>query len=82
MLIPLLTFVVVANPMTFRTTRSIFGDWIASPEGLATIPGLILHALVFLFLVKILSPGRAKYRTRGNQQDEEASHWQNRNELN
>ena len=82
MLIPLLTFVVVANPMTFRTTRSIFGDWIASPEGLATIPGLILHALVFLFLVKILSPGRAKYTTRGNQQDEDASHWQNRNELN
>ena len=81
MIVPLLTFVLVANPMAFKFTRGIFGDWVAGPEGLATIPGLLLHALVFLFLVKILSPGRAKFATRGAQQDEEVSHWQARSEL-
>ena len=81
MIVPLLTFVLVANPMAFKFTRGLFGDWVAGPEGLATIPGLLLHALVFLFLVKILSPGRAKFATRGAQQDEEISHWQDRNEL-
>jgi hypothetical protein len=82
MIVPVLTFVLVANPAAFKVTRGLFGDWVAGPEGLATIPGLLLHALVFLFLVKILGPGRSKYQTRGAQQDQEASHWQTRNELN
>lgn len=82
MIVPVLTFVLVANPAAFKVTRGLFGDWVAGPEGLATIPGLLLHALVFLFLVKILGPGRSKYKTRGSQQDQEASHWQTRNELN
>jgi hypothetical protein len=33
-------------------------------------------------LVKILGPGRSMYKTRDAQQDQEASHWQTRNELN
>lgn len=82
MIVPLLTFVLVANPWAFRATRQIFGDWVAGPEGLATIPGLLLHALVFLFLVRIFSPGRSRFTTRGQQQDQEIQHWQKRNELN
>lgn len=82
MIVPVLTFVLVANPAAFKVTRGLFGDWVAGPEGLATIPGLLLHALVFLFLVKILGPGRSTYKTRGAQQYQEASHWQTRNELN
>jgi hypothetical protein len=82
MIVPLLTFVVVANPAAFKVTRQIFGDWVAGPEGLATIPGLLLHALVFLFLVRVLGPGRkSKFVTRGAQQDEEISHWQRRTEI-
>jgi hypothetical protein len=81
MIVPLLTFVLVANPRAFKFTRGIFGDWVAGPEGLATIPGLLLHALVFLFLVKILGPGRSQFTTRGAQQDQEIGHWQGRNEL-
>ena len=81
MIVPLLTFVLVANPMAFKFTRGIFGDWVAGPEGLATIPGLLLHALVFLFLVKILGSGRSKFTSRGAQQDQEIGHWQKRTEL-
>jgi len=79
MIVPLLTFVLVANPWAFRATRGIFGDWVASSEGLATIPGLLLHALVFLFLVRLVSNKTSGFETRGNQQDQEADHWQQRN---
>lgn len=53
--IALLSFMIVASPTAFRTTRGFFGEWISSPEGLATFKGLFLHAIVFLLLVCILS---------------------------
>lgn len=81
MIVPLVTFVLVANPMAFRFTRQVFGDWVAGPEGLATLPGLLLHALVFLLLVRLFSARRAKFTTRGDQQNEEVVHWQQRSEL-
>jgi hypothetical protein len=47
-----LAFVLLASPLAFKTTREVFGTWIASPEGLATLPGLLLHALVFVLLFR------------------------------
>ena len=81
MLIKLLTFAVIASPLAFKTTRRIFGDWVAGPEGLATIPGLLLHALVYLLLVSFLLGRRSNFKTRGPEQDKEAAHLQQRNFL-
>lgn len=81
MLIKLLTFAVIASPLAFKTTRRVFGDWVAGPEGLATIPGLLLHALVYLLLVSFLLSRKSGFKTRGPEQDAEAAHLQQRNFL-
>ena len=81
MLIKLLTFAVIASPLAFKTTRRVFGDWVAGPEGLATIPGLLLHALVYLLLVSFLLARRSNFKTRGPEQDQENKHLEQRNFL-
>ena len=81
MLVKLLTFMLIASPAAFKVTRRIFGDWVAGPEGLATIPGLLLHAFVFLFLVTLLMRRMSGFVSRGKQQDAEAQHNQERNFL-
>lgn len=50
-IISALTFYVVANPMTFRFVRRILGSRIASPNGCPTAFGLVIHAIVFMFIV-------------------------------
>ena len=45
-----LVFFVIANPDTFRLTRSIFGSWISGPTGCPTMRGLALHTVVFLLV--------------------------------
>lgn len=45
-----LVFFIIANPDTFRLMRSILGSWVASPTGCPTTTGLILHAIVFMFI--------------------------------
>jgi len=52
-IIPFIAFFLISNPMTYKITRSISGA-IASPEGLPTQVGVLLHALVFVLLVKFL----------------------------
>lgn len=52
--IPFVSFVLVDNPATFKFVRGILGDWVASAEGLPTMSGLALHALVFIVLVGFL----------------------------
>lgn len=52
--IPFLAFVLVANPATYKAVRRILGSWVSSAEGLATFPGLLLHALVFVLLAGFL----------------------------
>ena len=49
-LVPFAVFFVVANPSTFKLTRSVFGAWVAAADGLPTTAGLLLHALVFVIL--------------------------------
>ena len=83
-LIPFLAFVLLAHPAVYKTVRGVAGNWVASAEGLATFPGLLLHALVFIILVgwlmKVL-PRASGFTTRGDQQNEEAVHWMVRNEV-
>ena len=47
-------FFIVANPATYRLTRSILGDWVASDRGLASGAGLLLHSIVFALVVFVL----------------------------
>ena len=86
-LIVLLAFIVVANPAAFRTTRGVLGNWISSPEGLATFQGIVLHAIVFLLLVRLLSmvfgkksgyleAGGMTFETRDDQDDQNNKHFQ------
>ena len=65
--IPFITFFVVANPATFKLTRSVLGNWIAAADGLPTTAGLLLHALVFVlvahFMWKLMKGSRrSSYR--------------------
>lgn len=47
-LVPFAVFFVIANPETFKLTRSLFGNWVANSYGLPSTAGLLLHALVFV----------------------------------
>jgi len=49
-IVPFAVFFVVANPATFKLTRSVAGSWVAAADGLPTTAGLLLHALVFVIL--------------------------------
>ena len=68
-LVPFALYVAVSSPATFKLTRGIAGSWVASAEGLATFPGLLLHALVFVlivgYLMRLLNPRTSGYRGLG-----------------
>ena len=49
-IVPFAVFFVVANPATFKLTRSVAGSWVAAADGLPTTAGLLLHALVFVIV--------------------------------
>ena len=49
--IPFVAYLIVANPATYKAVRGIAGGWVASSEGLPTLAGLALHALVLILLV-------------------------------
>jgi hypothetical protein len=48
--VPFIVFFLVANPETFKMTRSLFGGWVGSTYGVPSNLGLLLHALVFVLL--------------------------------
>ena len=82
--IPFLAYVLVANPATYKAVRGILGGWVSSAEGLATFPGLLLHALVYVLLVGFLMrvlPRISGFTTRKDQQTSEYVHWAQRNEV-
>jgi hypothetical protein len=54
LLIAVATYVLVANPATYKTTRGLLGNWVASADGAANLGGLFLHAFVYLFLTGLL----------------------------
>ena len=80
-------FIFFANPDTFKLVRKFLGDWVASADGLATLPGLAFHALIFMAVVGYymrtkVGKGVSEYfTTRQDQQTEEYSLWAKRNEL-
>ena len=49
-LIPMATYVLVANPSTYKFVRGILGNWVANSDGVATLAGLVLHAFVYVIL--------------------------------
>ena len=53
-LIPMATYVIVANPATYKFVRGILGNWVASADGVATLAGLVLHAFVYVFLTGLV----------------------------
>jgi hypothetical protein len=85
-LLNVLVFAAVASPMSYRTTRQL-GSWIADPVGTPTIPGLLLHGLVFVILMAVLgalfgkrsgylTAGSLKLETRDDQDDQNTKHYQ------
>ena len=78
-IVTLVIFMAVASPASFKVTRGFLGDWIASPEGIATFKGLFLHAIVFLLLAGLLNMVFGKssgFETRDNQDDENTMRFQ------
>jgi hypothetical protein len=53
-LIPLIAFMILANPATFKLMRGLAGNWVANNTGVASNSGLLLHALVFVIIVGFL----------------------------
>jgi len=53
-IVPFAVFFVVANPETFKLTRSVFGSWIGNTYGLPTTAGLLFHALVFVIVAHFM----------------------------
>ena len=52
--IPFLAYIAVAHPATYKATRGVLGSWVASADGLATLKGVALHAVVFVLLATLL----------------------------
>lgn len=83
-ILPVLIFAAVASPFMFKTTRGFAGNWIASQDGVATIPGLLLHGVVFMLIIMLffgrksgyLTEGGMKFMTRDDQDDENNKHFQ------
>jgi len=64
-IIPMAAFIAISNPATYKTVRSLAGNWVSSTEGLPTTAGLVLHAIVFVmlvsFLMKLFAPRKSGY---------------------
>jgi len=53
-------FFLIANPLTYKVTRRVFGG-IASPDGLPSQVGVLLHAFVFVMLAGFLMRRYSRY---------------------
>lgn len=64
-IVPFVLYVAIAHPETYKLTRQLAGDWVSNTYGLPTLPGLLLHALVFVlvvgYLMRALNPRESKY---------------------
>jgi hypothetical protein len=62
--IPFVAYLIVANPATYKAVRGIAGGWVANSEGLPTLAGLALHAVVLILLVTAIMrflPTKSKF---------------------
>lgn len=76
--LPLVAFMIFASPAAFRATRGIGGNWIASAEGLASVLGLLLHAVVFITFVSFLMRRVSGYATADQANEKGYVHYQER----
>ena len=53
-IIPLIAFIIFANPATFTLVRGFAGEWVANNAGRASTAGLFLHGLIFVCLVGLI----------------------------
>ena len=53
-LIPLIAFMIFANPATFMMVRGVAGNWVSNNMGRASDAGLLLHAVIFVLIVGFL----------------------------
>lgn len=64
-LLPLVAFIVVSHPETYKLVRGVAGSWVATDAGLPKLGGLFLHAVVFVllvsFLMRLFGVGRSGY---------------------
>lgn len=60
-ILALALFFIIANPAVFKLTRKVFGDMIASTDGLPTQAGVLLHALVFVLLTHFVGRFMSRY---------------------
>jgi hypothetical protein len=80
-LIPLIAFMVFANPAVFKAVRGVAGSWVATADGVATMAGLALHAIIFVLVVGFFMGklGRSSYQgfeTRDEADDANNKHFQ------
>ena len=62
--IPFVAYLIVANPATYKAVRGVAGGWVANAEGLPTLAGLALHAVVLILLVTAVMrflPAKSKF---------------------
>jgi hypothetical protein len=63
--IPFVAYLIVANPATYKAVRGVAGSWVASADGLPTMAGLALHAVVLILLVtaimRFIVPSKSKF---------------------
>ena len=57
MIIHIIFFMLLASPFMFRLTSGLLGSWIANSDGLPTIAGLFLHAIVFIIVTHVKISG-------------------------
>lgn len=62
--IPFVAYLIVANPATYKAVRGVAGGWVANAEGLPTLAGLALHAVVLILLITAVMrflPAKSKF---------------------
>lgn len=74
--VPFITFVALASPRAFKTTSGIIGPWVANTEGVPSVAGLCIHALVFLFLSWLLTRVVSTYGSRNMDDDQNTKNYQ------
>lgn len=57
MILQIIFFMLLASPFMFRLTSGLLGYWIANSDGLPTIAGLFLHAIVFIIVTHVKISG-------------------------
>jgi hypothetical protein len=85
-LIPLIAFMIFANPATFMMVRGVAGNWVSNNMGRASTPGLLLHGVIFVLIVGLLmtqlrsssylTEDGMVFETRDDADDAENKHFQ------